>query len=705
MCHRSAWRHRLPLLSHALVALGVAAAEGPPSGPLEIVGVTVTPHARASSLRYRREPSPDRGARVQLFVRYPAKGDSPALTLRQVSFDGASPSQLVAEGVWAWHDTPEAWPPAERDVPPGALMVWAFNTASWKTGQVALPRLAPGIALAKPSRANQIPVSLEPSPVRLSALTFLSQSNAVRPDLLVLHIANGSDQAVRWEGCRLYLPESVATWRFCFREHDYEFQPQRRRRARTGGALATFPDDGLVPPGDKGCARIVTGPLPLTYGIIEVLLQDAQGRNFSLWAHQRIKREVFDLSGGWVGETRSNRNPLTQEAFLRTLRGLHVNTAHLGLVPGYTDQTGPSGLYTRYPLKFFGAGDLAVFDTDEMLPRVHAVEFLGEPQYRGGRGYKTPQEVYAALAPYSQGRLPTSLTLSDESHWRLYAGLSDYPHFDAYRVSAPRADAWRRYDRWGEQRIGWGAPLETIGDLCRALREQSQPAPIACWSQGPHHDGEVHDGRLRTSPTPEELRLQAYHALSSRITSLYWFNLSLPALVKFRDTLSELRRVGREIRLLEQFYLTGDAYRYGQLRRGDQLDWDLASVASPDGAVLFALDLDYFPDPTNKVFTFKPPREARFAFDLPAYLRPPADVFRVDADGVNDVAYQLTEHGLEISDRQNLVAIYVAAPSPNLRVALDRKRQALVADERALDFDPARSDADFAALRQLLNDP
>jgi len=45
-----------------------------------------------------------------------------------------------------------------------------------------------------------------------------------------------------------------------------------------------------------------------------------------------------------------------------------------------------------------------------------------------------------------------------------------YPHYDAYRVVAPVADAWREYDRWGGERIRWGAPLETIGDMCHSLR-------------------------------------------------------------------------------------------------------------------------------------------------------------------------------------------------------------------------------------------
>lgn len=71
--------------------------------------------------------------------------------------------------------------------------------------------------------------------------------------------------------------------------------------------------------------------------------------------------------------------------------------------------------------------------------------------------------------------------------------------------------------------------------MTRSLRELNRPRPIACWSQGAHHDWNGYGGRNRGSPTPDELRLQSYHALANRITSLYWFNLSVRSLVAFPD--------------------------------------------------------------------------------------------------------------------------------------------------------------------------
>jgi hypothetical protein len=388
--------------------------------------------------------------------------------------------------------------------------------------------------------------------------------------------------------------------------------------------------------------------------------------------------------------------------FLKTLRRLHVNTAHIADVPGYTDQTGPDGLYTHYPLKYFNKLEpFSHYDTDPILPRIHAVEFLGEPQYGGGRPVP-PQEVWRALVPHAATRLPTTVTHSEERIWRFYAGLSDYPHYDAYRVTAPSPDAWNQYDRWGGQTIRWGAPLETIGAMTRSLRELNRPRPIGYWSQGPHHDWGGPGGRKRTSPTPDELRLQAYHALASRITSLYWFNLSVKSLVKFPDLLEPMMRIGREIRMLDDFYLEGDAVSHERVLRDGKPDWDLDVIAGPRGALLFALDLAYKPNGVERVFQFGPPRESTFHFRLPAYASKVVEVFRVDADGAETAEHTVRDGILILQDRVSRVAIYVVASATGERERIEARRQALIAEENTFGFDAGRNPADLAVLKQLL---
>lgn len=648
------------------------------AGSLELARAVITPHVRAESMRSWWPPRAELSARVQVFLRNHAAEGSPSLVLDKSTktlFDGRTPEDLLANGQWAWHDTPHAMPDERVELPPGAMTVWTFNGKSqrWGVGHSFT------MTIGDSQDELHSTVSITRPTAWLSAVTFLASDADIRPDTAVVHVANESSQPLCIASLRLWLPKPNASYRVVY--------PQERITH-----LELPPGDGRIPPHDKGMIRVRTGKLPLTYAAVEVECREAGGKVQTLWTHLRIKREAFDISGGWVGDH------ARQETFLKLLKFLYVNTAHLTHLPGYTDI---AELYGRYPLKYFGSlMPVERFDTDAVLPRIHAVESLGEPQY--GDGHPVPPQVcWAKLHPYAPTRLPTSLTHSNPFTWHLYAGLSDYPHYDAYRVSAPAVDSWRKYDRWGSRRIGWGAPLETIGDMTRALREVNRPAPCAYWSQGPHAGWEVYGGRQRTSPTPDELRLEAYHALSNRITSLYWFNLSLESLLKFPDTWGELRRIGREMRLLEDFYLQGDAYRCVRTEHDGKLDWDLASIAAPQGALLFALDLDYVPDPTDRVFKFASPRQSVFPFALPSWLQPPAAVFAVDADGIRAVKYDVTTDGVRIVDKLSRVGIYVATRDPKLREDLAARHKALLRKEQSLGFDPLGSPPQMEELKNL----
>lgn len=644
---------------------------------LEIAGVSVTPHLMLDSMRYRRPPEPPDGARVQIFLRN--AGDTLTLNSEtRLRFDGKPPALLLMTRAWAWHDTPAATPGEAITLPKGAMTVWTFNSRQAPFGAGGRVPIEIG-----PEENPWLSASLDLAAPQcwISAITFLAHADSVQPNFIIGHVANESDSPVEMRALRIWLPRDPKSPRVLFPEREIN--------------ITGFKGHQMIPPKEKGGFRLSTTFLPLTYAAVEVELAGPDGKPFSIWSHLRIKPERFDISGGWV----NGGNHLKDELFLKTLKRLHINTAHIANTPGYTD----TDLYEKYPLKYFNKlQPFEVYDTDEMLPRIHAVEFLGEPQYGGGKPVP-PQEVWQELHPYAKTRLPTSLTHSEERIWRDYAGLSDYPHYDAYRVTAPSADSWRMYDRWDGQRIGWGAPLETIGDMSRSLRELNRPMPVAYWSQGPHEGWDVYGGRKRTSPTPDEIRLQAYHAVSTRITSLYWFNLSLKTLVQWRDTLDELGRIGRELRTIENLLLEGDAYRHARLKKPDgKLDWDIASVCGPDGALLFALDLDYVPDPEEKVFKFGPPRKAEWKFELPAYLNEIQDVFRFDADGVYGVDWSADDDGVTIRDEASRVAIYIASPNDRLRGLIRIRRDIQEAVDAHYGFDPARSDEDFNALAKLL---
>lgn len=657
--------------------------------PLALEGIHVVPHVQSTEMRYRRQPDFSLGARVELLLRNASAGTIEIPADADIRLRGRTPEELLRSDEWAWHDLPSAWGGQPLRLPPGSMTVWCWNgkPAEWGTNTQA--ELTAAVAgQGEPSR---LPVRIDAPSVWISALTFLGPADRVQPDTMVFHLVNHGPGPLRLVACRLWMPERPSSWRV--------LSPGPWLSNR----LERFPSDGVIPARDRGGAVVATGPLPLSYAAVEVRLMDDSGRPVTAWAHQRIKREAFDISGGWVHDTSGGGvRPLESVPFHKVLRRVHVNTAHIRDIDGYTDQSGPDGLYTRFPLKYFSdLRPLERYDTDAVLPRVHAVEFLGEPQYGGGKPV-SPMECWKALAPFASSRLPTSVTHSEERLWRFYAGISDYPHYDAYRVTAPSPDSWGQYDRWGGERIRWGAPLETIGEMSRSLRELNRPRPTAYWSQGPHHDWNGYGGRKRGSPTPDELRQQAYHALASRITSLYWFNLSVRSLVSFPDLIEPMTRVGREIRMLEDYYLEGDATSHARVLRDGKPDWDTDVVAGPRGAVLFALDLAYTADREERVFKFTIPREVVMEFPLPGYLRGKADVFRVDADGARPIAHELRDGKVVVRDRASGVAVYVVSPRPGERERIEARRKAMVAAEDALGFDPGRNPEHLAALRELV---
>jgi hypothetical protein len=651
---------------------------------LSVEGVHVVPHVQSSEMRYRQKPDFSLGARVEVFLRNVSQETLGIPSTADIRLRGRTPEQLLQADEWAWHDLPSAWGGEPLQLPAGALTVWSWNgkRAAWGTNtQAELTVTLPGA-----SGVGRFPVRIDNPSAWFSAVTFLGPATNVQPDSLVFHLVNRTPGPLRLEACRLWLPENNATWR--------ALVPQ----AWINDRLERFPADSLIPANDRGGARVVIGPLPLTYAALEVRLADADGKPVTVWAHQRIKREVFDISGGWVADRLGGSNTLHAESYLKTLHRMHINAGMHQHVPGYSD----TSMYDKYPLKYMNRlQPFEQYDTDAILPRIHAVEFLGEPQYGGGKPVP-PHECWKALSPYAPTRLPTSITHSEERVWRFYAGISDYPHYDAYRVTAPSADAWGQYDRWDGQRIRWGSPLETIGEMSRSLRELNRPRPTAYWSQGPHHDWEGYGGRKRGSPTPDELRLQAYHALASRITSLYWFNLSLRSLVTFPDLIEPMTRIGREIRMLEEYYLEGDATSHERVLRDGKPDWDLDVVAGPRGALLFALDLAYTADRDERVFKFGPPRDVTFRFRVPAYVSPVTEVFRVDADGLTQVDSRVDGGIVEIRDRVSRVAVYVVATKPGERARIEARRQALIAAENAIGFDPGRNPADLAVLQEMM---
>lgn len=88
--------------------------------PFELVGVSVTPHVRAPSTRFRRDPGEADGALVRLLVRGTGEG---RVSRNRFCFNGELPMDLVEQGAWAWSDVTGDEGGARTLLPEGAVTV------------------------------------------------------------------------------------------------------------------------------------------------------------------------------------------------------------------------------------------------------------------------------------------------------------------------------------------------------------------------------------------------------------------------------------------------------------------------------------------------------------------------------------------------------------------------------------------------------
>ncbi|MFN9047466.1 MAG: hypothetical protein ACK5YC_05005 [Planctomyces sp.] len=672
------------VLSALMTAVLISSAIAPLHAQ-EVAGVTVTPHIISPVMRWRRPPTPELGARVELVLRNAS--DAP-LTIRRDqnwTFDGSTPAQLLESQDWAWHETPAVWAEESVQLPPQALTVLHFNGRSDKWGVGTDHTFQPG------PDGQPIPFQLAKPQVWLQDVTFLAVNDsgellnsALTANQIIVHLRRDdtSGGPLQVTALNIWLPSAAATQRIF-----------TLAQSLPSAQLKMF--GGTAELGQAGGFSAAVQPLPRRNCLVEVQLQATNGAMQSLWGSLKIRPESFDISGGWIQGDVNGRSALTIDQYRRTLARMHINAGQIEEVAGYTDD---AQVYQATPFKRFNRlGDLARYDRDELLPTIHAVEFIGEPQYGGGRPVP-PQEVHSLLAPYRDSRLHTSVTLSEERTWRYYAGLSDHPHYDAYRVIAPAADAWSRYDRWNGKSIRWGAPLETVGEMTRSLRELNRPRAIAYWSQGAHDGWGGFLSPRRGSPTADELRAQAWHALSARITSLYWFNLSLKSLLRFHDLIQPITEVNSEIRLLDELLLRSTALHHQAMPAGDQPDWEICVLGAPEAAIFVVHDVGYGIDEKTNTFRFQK-RQGAWNFPRPAWLPSGAELFRVDASGTHD-AHGTVGEQVHIQDEVHVVGIYVATASPGLRQALQARLHTLLAREAELGIDPGSNEQDLEKLKE-----
>lgn len=627
---------------------------------LSIIGLNKVDHKIEPSLKYKFQHSNDLSARYQIFIKNISQQPINVENIKKIYINGRSPDEWHNCKIFSWYRFPYQHSNFPEEIPANSLMIWEFNGRNNKWLQSSNIHF----------RSNAIDTTIKDDNqlIYISNIVFTGPEKLLHPDLVTIHIFNDSKQDYRVSDIIFWQPSQNASWHFLYPVDSVtEFK--------------TIPNDKRIMSGEKSILQINSKKFMLGYIAIQVRLSNSSGGVKEIWAYVKIKKESFDISSGWSNNLIDGKPAFLNEEFLKILKYLHVNTAHYNGQPGYSDN---DQLFSRYPIKYFGSiVPWENFDKDSLLHRIHAIEILGEPQYGGGNPVD-PQQVNMELIKFAPSRIPTTLTHSEERIWRFYSGLSDYPHYDAYRVSSPSADKWRNYDRWNGKKISWGAPLETIGTMTRSLKYLNRPAPVAYWSQGPHSGWQVYGGRKRTSPTASELRVQAYHALSTGITSLYWFNLSHTALIKYPDLIEPMKRIGREILLLDSFYIHGTQWIYEQQFETNKPIWDLSTFVAPQGVILFALDLDYSINSGLKTFTFTSKKKANLKFKLPKWVDTQWELFCLSEDGLTQIGYELiSDNSILINDEITEVGVYVLLPSSGSGGRfLKQKWQKLIDEER-----------------------
>lgn len=633
---------------------------------LKLSGVNRVGHSIETGMKYLQSHGDGMSARYQLFI---LNTSSEAVDVEKNAsplINGRDARQWHSEGALSWFHFPAQDSSHPKRIPPGALMVWQFNGKDDRW-------LSPSGYSLKTGDLDTV-LADNPQEVWIETVHFTGKDSSILPDRTVIHLFNQSAKGYRIEHVVFWQAAPGGSWQFLY--PDTPLIPHR-----------TLPSDRRLVAGGKSVMVIDSDRFRLGHAAVQVFLRDSAGFTHVLWTFLKVRKEAFDISAGWANDPVDGRPGFLKPGFLKTLKSLYINTAHYSGLPGYSDN---DSLYRVNPLKYFGHLEpWRRYDVDSLLPRIHGIEFLGEPQYGGGTPVD-PQKVLMQLLPFAPSRIPTTLTHSEERIWRHYAGLSDFPHYDAYRVSAPSADEWVLYDRWNGGRIAWGAPLETIGNMTRSLKALNRPMPIAYWSQGPHEGWEVYGGRRLTSPTASELRLQACHALASGITSLYWFNLSYGSMRKYPSLLEPIQRIGREARLLEDFYLTGSQWEYKRTFKRGQPDWDLSTFVSTDGVLLFALDLDYRADPKTKSFVFSTDRLTDFQFKVPDWVERGWELWKLENDGLKRRSWsRISDTTMVLKDTVTEVGIYILTPDSEASNRLLEKWRKLKKWEADLDFNPA----------------
>lgn len=635
---------------------------------MQIYSVNVTPHVSSGEIPSynRKDPfvySEDKGALIRIFVKNVSEDISFG---GKVLFNGKTGERLLEENIVSWCSVPGVRSQAglSSNIPPGGMDSYILNvidSSFYKNG----------ITVTMEYDDHDLSLSLHTEilePGFFSERIIFTSSNQDKvADGLIAYFRNNSDEDITVGNLEIFTaPEyySVHWWR----DKIY--------------ASPVHGEKKTIPPGGFDYVQFSFDRLPHGDSILAFEIPSKSGNSNLLYQIKPLVMD-FDINLGWAG-----RDLASGRYFAKTATLMHFNTVH-GDMHGYMG----SDTWKEFPFKGFAVYENTnIFNLPENIKNIHGVEFLGEPQMSNADA----QGIYNRYALYRLSGYPTTLTLTHEPGYFVYAGLADFPHFDAYRVIAPHADKWGEYKDYGEKNTLWGAPLETVGTYMRTLHEISMPMPVAAWTQGVA-GGWFNVWRV-TSPNPNktEIRVQAYQKIANGALSLYWFNLSGTSAVRSRYALDEIRNINREIMTVEKLIMGSVPYSAENIF----MDMDMNILAGTDYCILFALDLDYKVSPVNH-FVIDYTRKETLEYLLPKHLDEPEGVVKVTANGLHDIDAVFNGGKVIFEDEFHTTGMYVVYnKGSGHREFLEERYNGLIEKELSIGFDPISVDSDFMKLKK-----
>ncbi len=627
---------------------------------IEVLGITVLPHTKSGNIQYNSTDSNSTnekiGAVVHIYLRNKTGEDIyPQVTLggkTACEYLDSYPQQI------SWASTPdtrtsrkydkelsnefEYFIPATTHIPAGAVDCYSFNITDGSLiyNGVSLEITANGKNGSMTLYADYQYVSIDR--IQWSS----SYNDKCYPDTFEYYLNNRSSQEAMVNYIKIYDGTEA---------YYLHYWNESKTENITDGLIN-------VKANDVGFGKCkLSSPVIFREHLLEFNITNGD-RTYSLIYKFKPFIYDFDISVGWAGDD------VEKESYIKAISSMHFNTVIGAYESSYYHRD--EDFRKQYPIKIFGYvesapvsdkmtvenGVITFYDIDD----IHAALPFGEPQLSDSEGKHQPMRVYNKLLMYRNSPYATNITLTHEPAFYRFAGLSDFCHYDAYRVVAPFSDSWFKYTSYAPHKkyaIYWGAPLETTGDYMRSLAAMNRPNPVAAWTQGantwdtfPRFTKQV---EYMDSPNPYELRVQAYLNVANGAASLYWFNIDGEDLLYYRETCLEMRDVNREFSVIGDYLVKQIPYWY---EREDNVDLNV-NIGS-DYAVLFATDLNYkISDGQYKYISAD--EERTMNFEIPDYLADYTELVKITKDGVVRCDSTYSDNTVTVKNKVDMTAVYV----------------------------------------------